>query len=348
MPMPFSGTKQNLIIMVSGKQGVGKTMVMTAMGFMEYLRGTKIYANYHLNYDYTPVTSMDDMFQMKNGLFLADELWRWLQSRRSMRKDQLEILSDVVENLRKRNMDMIFSTHHPMHIDTMVRRVTTHYIIPKIIPLVVPDNDLLSQFIDDKEELKDAYIAVKDIISHPENYAVHVTIYDEMDYPIRTFMLENLEFWGSMYDTRQEIGQLNKEKKESNRPGVKRERELEKALLRRLPEKYVYRIPNSGDKSPYPGDLIVQRNLIDVKEIYKGDYIDLRSRKWQDYFDCEKIFGLKPWLAVKNGQWIFIPVTPDSEIIKNQSKISVSKLKQNAIKLKEFCTNLISVGRSNG
>ena len=83
--------QENKIVMVSGKQGCGKTMVMSAIGLAHVLKGEKIYANYHLNYPYIPVRNMKDLYDMKDGLFLADELWRWLFSRRAMKKDTIQI-----------------------------------------------------------------------------------------------------------------------------------------------------------------------------------------------------------------------------------------------------------------
>lgn len=351
---------QNNIVMVSGKQGVGKTMVMTALGYMNYLSGIKIYSSYWLNFDFEAVTSIDDLYKMRNGLFLADELWRWLSARRSMKIDNLEILSDVVENLRKRNMNMIFSTHNPMHIDTMVRRITTHSIFPDIIPLIVPDDDYIAKIADgDKQIQQTLRREIYKTISNPENYGIRVTIYEgDEDKPNNSFVLENLAFWGKLYDTRQEIGKLKQKQMnddENNngneRLGVKGEKKLLKKLHKKGVEAIL--IENSGAFTGIPGDVLAEKNLLDKKGILfqekfgkKYAIIDLRSHNWEDYFICEKKWGLKPWFVIEypENKWWFVPLEKDSKFIKNKVAVNFSKLKKNAITLNTFCEKFTSVG----
>jgi hypothetical protein len=256
--------RQNYIIMVSGKQGVGKTLVMTAIGYLAYKSGRTIYSNYQLAYPYQPVSSMKQLYRMRNGVFLADELWRWVMSRQSMKKENISVLSDIVENLRKRNMDMIFSTHHPMHVDAMVRRVTTHYLIPYKVPLKDIDR---TEYIEyameqgyDKESAEILYEKLLERLqSNPSNWGIECVLYDETDTPMKTYLFEDLGVWGGMYDTRQEIDELKKRGVDSPDKTVEEGKKLEKVALKAVEKidgvKKVERFPDSGRMMELSADL---------------------------------------------------------------------------------------------
>lgn len=336
----MSGFKrQNRIIMVSGMQGCGKTMVMTALGFSEWVyHNKKIYSNYHVNYAYEPIVSYDDLDKMRDGLFLADELWRWLLSRRSMRKDNIAILCDIVENLRKRNMDMIFSTHHPMHIDPMVRRVTTNYMIPQIIPIHVIDRECLHEKAEkmgwNAEKENQVYCNLKEVLTqNPENYGILVRTYNEIDELMSTYQLNNLSFWGGLYDTREEIGKLKKEASESlEEHGIKLELEFHEYVKRF--NVLAQHIPHSskGWFHNFDEEVIVvnqdnKKYLFDCAGLYpKQDRIIKSGVECQVLLQQSRQHHGTPYITIKrNNTWYGIPIEQGSYFLSYTTHIRISK-----------------------
>ena len=142
---PSGWIPQHIIACASGAPGTGKTMALTAIGYMEQLLGRKIYSTYKLNFPHEFVESKEQLYKMRNGLFLGDELWRWLFSRKAMYKEQQEILMDFIENIRKRGIDMVYAGHYDDSIDRVVREVTRYYIDTTIIPIMRPDMKKINQ-----------------------------------------------------------------------------------------------------------------------------------------------------------------------------------------------------------
>lgn len=344
---------QNDIIMVSGLQGCGKTLVATAFGFLQYLYykrhgiHKKIYANYKLMFPFEPVTTLDGLYKMRGGIALMDELWRFLSARRSMKQDNLDVLSDVVENLRKNDITMFFTTHHPMHIDSMIRRVVTRYIVPEIRPMYVPVKKEIAKLVAErglpKEEEAKIYIKVKKMLYHPKNYGVYVPIYNEYDQLINAHFLKDLSYWGDLFRTEERIGKFDDNGGKLERHGIPLEKEFENELKKLIPSEYVYRLPNSGMGSPYPGDVICKRDLIDVKSLDVRNVIDVRSRIWDEYFANQRNFGLKPYLAIKyNKQWLVIPIEKGMEFLENTAGVSITVLEKYAMSLKDYCKSVTS------
>ena len=328
---------------MSGLPGSGKTLVLTAIGFNEYLLGRRIFSNYHLEYPHTYVSSKEDLYAMSNGLFLGDELWRWLFSRRAMRRDQQEIIEDFVENIRKRGIDMIYTGHADFTIDKIVRTITGYYMQPSLVPLRVPDKNVIKEVVGGNGESEDVYGLIWKALRSPENYGVVVRTYDVYDNLLNETQFNNLRFWGNMYNTFKEVGGLSSESKRK-RKGVALEEKCYEAISGYGLKDVSYLIPNSGYGSPYPGDLIVGNNLIDVKGIdLSGSVprIDVRSAHWNKYFSCTRDFGLSPWFGFCDKKWFFTPINADMPFIKNKSSIAVNVLMEYAISLKAFCTQIV-------
>jgi len=67
-----------VLMAIVGSLGIGKTLALTYLAWRNYRKGVKIYANYDLKIPYTPVKTIKDVLNMKEGFFAGDELWNWL------------------------------------------------------------------------------------------------------------------------------------------------------------------------------------------------------------------------------------------------------------------------------
>ena len=306
------------IVGIYGLQGCGKTMTLTAFGKKFSDMGKKIYSNYHLiNIPYEPVDSLEDLNKVKHGVFLGDELWIWVNARTSMSKMNQEMTRIIMLN-RKRGIDIYFTCQLTRTADVILREVTTEWISSVIIP-IIKGNKIINWTVKFYKYNAKGRLINKSVLSH------------------------NLDYWGKFFNTYQEIGKL---KEKVDRPGIAAEEKLYHKLIEVLPKEWVYLLPNSGHGSPYPGEIIVKKNMIDVKGItyrkvkgYEYPIIDIRNRKWIDYFECQKIFSLKPWFAVKHNDWFFVPIKKDSAFLENKTGVSINLLEPK-ISLKTFCKNI--------
>ena len=112
-----------------GKQGSGKTCLITKLCFDNYQEGVKIYSNYSLfGLPYTKitlVTLLDMLDQDQKGLndsiILIDEIHIYLDSLDFMRKNNRR-LQIFFSQLRKRNILLLGTTQYLMNVDVRIRR----------------------------------------------------------------------------------------------------------------------------------------------------------------------------------------------------------------------------------
>lgn len=236
-----------------GLQGSGKTMLMTYYAYQDFMAGVKIYSNYHLkNIDYVPISSLDDIRKMRDGVFLADELWLWLWSRTSQSNLNKELMKLVMLN-RKRNLDICYTAQLHRSIDVMLREVTVLFYYPKIRR-----------------------------IEHDGGVSYHVEyfILNRAGTPISPSYVLNKDvaYWGQFYDTAQEIGNLKTEKSPIEK-GIGVEKKFADALRKVKGFKHVELLPNSGWNTTWNYDVIGYRKdkvfSFDVKGIGNGRvYLD--------------------------------------------------------------------------
>ena len=111
----------------------GKTLSLTYLAFRNYLNGVKIYANYHLNFPFTYVTTIEQIDEMKEGFFAGDELWLWIDSRASQSRKN-KIISSILLKSRKRNVNFSYTTQSFMQVDKRIRNVTDFVATPMLSP----------------------------------------------------------------------------------------------------------------------------------------------------------------------------------------------------------------------
>lgn len=118
-----------MIIGLAGNLGRGKTLGMTMLGHYFYYdtKYDRVVSNYQsdLTTDYiqNPV-EFDDKSQNVEGIYLLDEIWAWIDSRKS---GENELMNEVVINSRKRGCLMIYTVQSMDMIDKRLRNNTDYY-----------------------------------------------------------------------------------------------------------------------------------------------------------------------------------------------------------------------------
>lgn len=126
-----------MMIGIVREPGAGKTAVMTFMALKYFSQGFRLYSNYQIVDPETKmnlsivIESKHDLERMRNGFFLGDELWDWMDSRMSM--DDINLfLSGLLLKLRKRHANLIYTTHSANQIDKRLRENTDYWVVPII------------------------------------------------------------------------------------------------------------------------------------------------------------------------------------------------------------------------
>lgn len=154
----------------SYNMGNGKTATMTYLGFLDFLNGRKIRANYKLkgiDYEYQPTLNqcVANMSEDHDATYLVDELSTWIScyERPSQKNDGL-MLMNMAKQTRKLDIKLYYTAQTYRQIPKFLR-VLTHkiYVIAKC------------HFIDgqykrcEKDDcFKEHYIAIRECIQQGE------------------------------------------------------------------------------------------------------------------------------------------------------------------------------------
>lgn len=126
----MTGRKQTAKYAIIGEYSEGKTLLMTAIGYRDYLKGIPIFANYHLEYPHTHISSMDDLETVSNGTVLLDEAWYSFDSR-SFGSKTNKGGSYLLSKLSKRNCDLYLNMQSMDLIDNRFRDRLQAILIPQ-------------------------------------------------------------------------------------------------------------------------------------------------------------------------------------------------------------------------
>jgi len=122
-----------MLIGISGNVGSGKTLLLTYLGIKEYLQKNNIFANYTLyGMNYSHLTSPSEFDELKEGIFLGDELWLWADSRQSMSKKN-RFITKILAKSRHKKIDIIYTTQDFRQMDARIRRITDIWYFPRLI-----------------------------------------------------------------------------------------------------------------------------------------------------------------------------------------------------------------------
>lgn len=121
---------------VVGNLSAGKTLTLAELGTHVKLMipEATIYSNFHLAYPHKLIRSYDDFMQMRNGVLLADELWSWLDSYKSMDKSA-QLICQLLLASAKRGVSIVWSAQDSRQVHPRVYRVTSEFLMPKLYPL---------------------------------------------------------------------------------------------------------------------------------------------------------------------------------------------------------------------
>lgn len=127
------------IIGIVGPCGCGKTLTMVYLAAKAYDLSLKqgkflnVFSNFHLKsgWRFFYISSVDDLDTIRNGWFLGDELWLWLDSRTSMARGN-RARSKIIAKGRKRGIEIYYTTQDFNQIDVRIRRNTDFLIHPHL------------------------------------------------------------------------------------------------------------------------------------------------------------------------------------------------------------------------
>ena len=111
---------------ITGGMGSGKTLFMTLLGYLEYLYGKSVLANYHLHFPFNYLDLNMVMEQIKkqeqllNIVLLIDEIHIAFDSRASM-SGRNRYGSYFVLQTRKRDVSLYFTTQNIFQVDIRLR-----------------------------------------------------------------------------------------------------------------------------------------------------------------------------------------------------------------------------------
>jgi len=118
-----------MLIGIFGDFGKGKTLLLVF--FLKYLEYTNKFANFRVNIPNIKTLSLNELLSMnyeQKSLVCIDELYLEMDSRRSMRKRNIDI-SHIVFQSRKRKVDIIYASQLRSSIDLRIRDLTNFNII---------------------------------------------------------------------------------------------------------------------------------------------------------------------------------------------------------------------------
>lgn len=302
------------IVAATGLQGCGKTLLLVSLAKKYYDQGFPIYSNITLKKpyfkDYTHITTLKQLEKMKYGFALLDEVWIWVYARSSMSKLNQDIIRIIM--LNRKNDISIWYSMQLSQADKLLRGVTRYYLHPIIENYIQPDNE--------------QYLKAK--------------VYNQIGYKIGDLFIDDISKYFPMFDTREVVYQIDK----GERPGTELEQEFHNYVTKKVDEKICRLLPNSG-MNLFPGDELIGQYLFDVKgltTIRKNYYLVQLTHKWDDYFNCQQIFGFLPYWSIKyNNKWYVVPITPDKTWIKNRNGVSISKLSKDWIEFDNWYNNLL-------
>jgi len=117
-----------MIIFIPSPMGSGKTLTLTLLGYLHYLNGERIYSNYKVNYPHVPIRKPEEIEKIKNGVFLGDELWAWLDSRSSPSKIN-KTISKILLKSRKRGYSIYHTAQFFMQPEKRLREHSDKIIV---------------------------------------------------------------------------------------------------------------------------------------------------------------------------------------------------------------------------
>jgi hypothetical protein len=114
-----------MIIGITGKMGSGKTLLMSIFGYFFRFLEIPVFANYSMDYrlGVETISSLKDLIEIENGVILIDEIHLNIDSRQWYREKDIKF-THWVNQTRKRNLILIYTSQHFKQVDVRLRRAT--------------------------------------------------------------------------------------------------------------------------------------------------------------------------------------------------------------------------------
>jgi hypothetical protein len=130
-----------------GNIGSGKTLALTRFGYLHFLKGYKVYANYHLSF---PHVKIDPDFLEKivsgnvvfkgNNIFLLDEIQMYIDSRASASKRN-RIISYFIMQIRKKSIILGFTAQMLHTVEKRLRDLCQNKVECNITEVQLTDDE---------------------------------------------------------------------------------------------------------------------------------------------------------------------------------------------------------------
>lgn len=120
---------------IVGELGAGKTLSLTFLAWKNWFyRRKKLYSNYHLyKLPYIYVDTIEKLDMMREGFFVSDEFWLWIDSR-TTRSRMNKVVADILLKSRKRGLTYCFTAQLLDLLDKRVRKVMDFSAYPILNP----------------------------------------------------------------------------------------------------------------------------------------------------------------------------------------------------------------------
>lgn len=128
------------ITCVEGTLGKGKTLTLTYLLFRKYLAKNTIFTNYHLDFpkfksnsqpEIIFIDKLEDLLKMKHGYAGLDELWAYIDCRKSNTKMN-KIVTGILLASRKRDINISYTAQSFFQVDKRLREVTDYLAVPTL------------------------------------------------------------------------------------------------------------------------------------------------------------------------------------------------------------------------
>lgn len=115
-----------MLVGIMGKMGTGKTLSMSILAeYFSIKSGSSLYANYALQ-NSQKINSLNQVWQLENGIFCFDELWLTMDSR--LYNDNV-VMTRWINQTRKKKMVIFYTTQHIRQVELRVRNATDILIV---------------------------------------------------------------------------------------------------------------------------------------------------------------------------------------------------------------------------
>lgn len=114
-----------VLFAIVGELGSGKTLSLTYLAWHNWFnKGRRIYSNYNLyGFPFTKIGSVDDLDNIYDGFFSADELWLYVDAWAGRTKKK-KIIANILLKSRKRGLTIAYTSQSFKQVAKRIRDVT--------------------------------------------------------------------------------------------------------------------------------------------------------------------------------------------------------------------------------